>query len=617
MIKIKRKRRELLIAKMVEVLFEHREGLPFAAILDEVEKSVTLTAAESAADSRKPDLRAFEDILWLGTIAPAKAGWLRNDNNHISLTEEGRRAFVGYGDPAKLVAAAASRSIRGRLSMNLPRGYKKAARALDQLLIEYRLLRRVGLRQLLGMTLGNSQGWEDVLPMQTPQRFMVDLNLTTGADLAPYLDSIGVNYFEGGHTIYVPPDSARRSAFRELLSNYPAHAGIKLIKSAGGVNDGHYLRDHFGVGAGESMLQRKFVYDHRRLSLVANLLYAQGLGPRLYDLVDIDCGEFRSAAYIVEDAGIQSPSVAQCEAGLQKIANLEQQGIVKINLPDGFADEDFEPPTCNGNALIGPQGQFYYIDFQNFMLVNYEQHLTKIAIEATEKSHFGDRSLLRGGTYLYQSIPGVRLPSRRKIEDRIVTFRELLQSAGVSVEHRLVMDFGCNLGMMMAQYLKLGAGWCHGWDRAAVTPHTERLLLALGCTRFSVTGGDINKDQPVEANLSEFLQPLLKGSVVSYLAVRGHLGWIDALARIPWGFLIYEGHEDETPEQFEEFVTELKQHVKFDVRGARDYRDGDCDPRTIAVFVREENLARHDSFVEAFSSLRDLKDNHSAAPTQR
>jgi hypothetical protein len=611
-IKVKRKRRDLLISKMLELLHEHPGGLPFPTILEHIERSVQLTEEESAAYRRQPCLRGFEDVLWLGTIAPAKAGWLKNERNHLSLMPAGRRALEQFHNPSVLIDKAASRSIKGWLSVNLPRPYKFAARVLDQLLIEYRLVRRVGLRQLFG-ALGNANHWKDVLPVQTSQRFAVDLNFTNGADVARYLDSIGVNYFEGGHTIYIPPASAQRSAFREVLSTYPANAGIKLIKSAGGVNEGRYLRDHYGVGTGESMLHRKFVYDHRRLSLVANLLYAKGVGPRLYDLVEIDCGAHRSTAYIVEHAGDQTPSVAQCEVGLQRIAELEKQGILKINLPDGFADEDFEPPTCNGNALLGPDGQFCYIDFQNFLLVNYEKYLENIAIEATAKSHFGDRSLLRGGTYLYQSIPGVRLPSRRKIEDRIVTLREMMKSAGLSVEHRLVLDFGCNLGMMMAQYLKLGAGWCHGWDRAVVTPHTERVLLALGCTRFSVTGGDIESDQPVEANLPEFLRPLLEGSVISYLAVRGHLGWLEALARIPWAFLIYEGHEDETPEQFEEFVSELQQQVKFVVRGVRDYRDGDCDPRTLAVFVRQENLIRQrDKVIEAFAPLRDLKSGYTS-----
>ena len=75
----------------------------------------------------------------------------------------------------------------------------------------------------------------------------------------------------------------------------------------------------------------------------------------------------------------------QCRAGLRGLAELENQGLLKINLPDGFADEDFEPPTCNGNALMTPNEQFRYIDFQNFLLVNYEKYLEKIAIKATEQ----------------------------------------------------------------------------------------------------------------------------------------------------------------------------------------------------------------------------------------
>ena len=602
------------MAKMFEVLFDHPDGLPFTTVLDHIEKSASLTTEERVQHQFQPALRCFEEAVWTGTIAPVKAGWLRNDRAHMSLTEAGRRAFVESSDPAGLMTKAASYSFRGWLSVKSPRAYRVAARILDQLLIEYRLMRRVGLRQLFGHTLGNANHWAEVLPVQTPQRFVVDLNLSLDGVVARYLDSIGTTYFEGGHTLYIPPAGARRTAFAELLRNYPADAGIKLIKNMGGVDEGCYLRDGYGVAAGESVLHRSFVYDHRRLSLVANFLYNEGIGSRLYDLVEIQCGDFVSTAYIVAHAGERTPSIPECEAGLCRIAELEKQGVLKINLPDGFADEDFEAPACNGNALMGADGKFRYIDFQNFNLVNYQNYLEKIAIEATQKSHFGDQSLLRGGKYLYQSIPGVRLPSRRKIEDRIVTFRELMQTAGLSVEHRLVLDFGCNIGMMMGQYLKLGAAWCHGWDREDVTPQTERMLLALGCTRFSTTGCDLEASRPVEADLPEFLQPLLKGSVISYLAVRGHLGWLEALARIPWAFLIYEGHEDETPEQFANFIKDLEQRVRFKVRGVRDYSDGDSDPRTIAVLVREEHLAQHQNeFVEAFAALRNLKHDYQPA----
>jgi hypothetical protein len=604
---ITRNRRNELIAKMLEVLFKHPGGLPFRGLLEHIEASVSLSQEELAPHQLQPALRCFEEAVWMGTIAPVKAGWLRNDRDHMSLTESGRRAFETFRDPSQLIAKAARRSARGWLSINAPRAYRMAARIVDQLLIEYRLVRRVGLRDLAGKTLGNTNRWEAVLPLQTAQRFVVDLNLSPES-VTRYLDSIVASYMEGGHTIYLPPETARRSVFRALMHNYPGDAGIKLIKNPGGVDEGHYLREGYGVATGESVLHRNMVHDHAHLSLVANLLYNEGIGPRLYDLVEIQGTDSVSTAYIVAHSGAQVPSVPECEAGLRRIAQLEKQKILKINLPDGLADEDFEPPACNGNALMSPDGKFHYIDFQNFTLANYQVYLEKIAIEATQKSHFGDQTLLRGGRYLYQSVPGVPLPSRRKIEDRIVTIRELMETADLSVEQRLVLDFGCNIGMMMGQYLKLGAAWCHGWDRALVVPHTERLLLALGCSRFSTTGCDIEASRPVEVDLPEFLQPLLKGSVISYLAVRGHLGWLDALSRIPWAFLIYEGHEEETPEQFESFVAELGQQARFKVGDVRHYRDGDSDPRTLAVLVREENFNRSEDLGEPFAVLRKLKD---------
>src|SRR3982751_4970712 len=111
---------------------------------------------------------------------------------------------------------------------------------------------------------------------------------------------------------------------------------------------------------------------------------------------------------------------------------------------------------------------------------------------------------------------------------------ELMNTAGVSIKDRLVLDVGCNIGMMMAQYLKLGALWCHGWDQEVVVPHTERLLYALGCTRFSTSGGVITKSIRLQDALASHVKPYLEGCAISYLAIRGHTDWLDALADIPW-----------------------------------------------------------------------------------
>jgi len=222
------------------------------------------------------------------------------------------------------------------------------------------------------------------------------------------------------------------------------------------------------------------------------------------------------------------------------------------------------------------------------LLTGYEAYLRETAVAATDHSHFGDTYILRGGgRYLYQKVPGVALPARRNVEERMVVLKKLMEEAHVSVEGRVVLDVGCNIGMMMGQYLKLGAKWCHGWDRAHVTPHTEKMLYALGCTRFSTTGGDIRAQQPLDTDAPGFLRGALTGCAVSYLAVRGHLGWLEALGRLPWSFLIYEGHEAETREEFENHLGQLRRLVEFRVTGVSTYEDGDSDARTVAILTRE------------------------------
>jgi hypothetical protein len=236
--------------------------------------------------------------------------------------------------------------------------------------------------------------------------------------------------------------------------------------------------------------------------------------------------------------------------------------------------------------LVDSEGQFKYIDFQNFLLGDYEKYLTALAAEAAAQTHFGDTAMLRGGRYLYQSVPGVKLPAKRSVANRMTTLTNLLQKAGVSVSERVVLDIGCNIGMMMAEYLKAGAKWCHGWDRALTVLHTERILLALGCTRFSTTGTDISQSQPISTDLPEHVARSLEGCVISYLAVRGHLNWLEALGEIPWSFMIYEGHEGETTQDFQVYLNELRALTNFEVGPIAHYVDGDSDERHVAIILR-------------------------------
>jgi hypothetical protein len=564
----------ILIRRVFELLDANPGGLTIKVLLDRIGAPMFPREREGGNHN--------EEILRRSCIAPLNAGWLTcRHGYHLSISASGKAAYSRYADPVDFMIEAGRLSTKGWLSIRFPKSYYFAGKFKDQLLVEFRAVQRIGVKQLLGRTFKAPADWQRVLPVQTPRR--VNIQGLVEESVLAHLGSAGVPYAEGGHAVYLPTDSIRQSAFSVIADDYPPDAGLKIVKNPGGANDSHYVNN---TAKGDSRIHLGLVHNHANLTLVANLLYSKGVGPRLYDLVELQCGNQLFTAYVMEHISGGVPPLSECEAGIQKLRELEDQGLIRVILPEGFDDEEFECPNCCNNAFTNEKGEFKYIDFQNFILVNYQSYLKNIAVEATAASHFGDTSFLRGGRYLYQSVPGVNRPGKRSIEVRIGVLEKLLESTGVSVRDRLVLDIGCNIGMMMSQYLKLGASWCHGWDRAQVTPHTEKLLLALGCTRFSISGGDIAASQPLENDVPPFLKPQLPGCVVSYLAVRGHLGWLDALTRIPWKFLIYEGHEGETREDFEQYVKQFSAVANFKIGGVTSYVDGDSDERTLAILLR-------------------------------
>jgi hypothetical protein len=564
-----------LVRKVFALLMEHPEGLPIRAILDHIGETDDLS--EKQTDR-------FEEVM-RGCVAPIKAGWLEAGRHHLTVSEQGKDAFARYEDPAEFLQEAGRRSAKGWLSVNFPKQYYRAGKFKDQLVAEVRAARRIGISGLMGMALGNAAPWEQILPIQKARVVEIDELSFEGVEaLLSYLQSNDLKFNEGGHAVYLTPAAFQSSVFAKVASQYPPDAGLKIVKGQGGIDETGYINE---PTKGDSRIHLKLVHSHRHLTLVSNLLNAKGVGPRLYDLIEMEGNDCRWTAYVIQHVSGPVPSVEECERGLDKLRALEAEGLLKVLLPEGFNDEEFDCPSCSDNAFTNEDGHFQYIDFQNFVLTNYESYLRTVALDATDASHFGDGSVLRGGKYLYQSVPGLTLPSKRSIDQRMQVFREALTAAGVAVENRLVLDVGCNIGMMMGQYLKLGARWCHGWDRKHLVPHTEKLLLALGCTRFSTTGTDISASQPLQENVPDFLKKYLDGCVVSYLAVRGHLGWLDELATLPWKFMIYEGHEGETQEDFEEYLKEFSARTSFRVGHLTSYVDGDSDERTLAILVRD------------------------------
>jgi hypothetical protein len=561
----------IIIQKIFEILINSPGELTIGEIMSQL-----APPQQSAGNGDQ-----FFQRVMSSCIPVLKAGWLISRGYYLSVSDSGKQAFQKYSDPTELVAEAATRSAKGWLSFHFPKPYYFAGRTKDQIVAELRSARRIGARAIVGRFITTKTSWKRVLPLQMVRHVELPASgVHNWQELAQYLERNNLQFRQGGHAIYLPPESFRASAFGMLADAYPETAGLKILKERGGVDETNYVSSST---KGDSRLHLSSVHTHKHLTLVANVLYNYELAARLFDLVEITWGEDVWIAYVLEDVNGGTPTVAQWEDGIRKLRQLHDDHILRVALPEGFDDPEFNAPNCEGNALITKEGAFRYIDFQNFLLDDYGSYLKKIALEATEASHFGDQSALRGGRYLYQTVPGVNLPGKRSIEDRVTVLRKLLEAANVSLHDKVVFDVGCNIGMMMGQYLRLGARWAHGWDRPYVTPHTEKLLLALGCTRFSTSGADITPTYDLVPDIPSFLRSDLDGCVVSYLAIRGHIGWLKSLDNIPWGFLIYEGHEGETHEDFERFLHEFRKTNRFEIGAQAEYEDGDSEPRTLAI----------------------------------
>lgn len=470
------------------------------------------------------------------------------------------------------------KSFREGLRRRSPGLYKVLRDVAVRVLIEYKVIRSTRPSTLVRAFAKSESIWEKELPLQRPSRLM--LPDAAGPDLPRGLLNHATVSQAGAHAIYLSPSKWRQSLLSPLAARYPSDAGLKILRNPGGLA-ADYLH-----GEGHSAVQHRALHSPKHLSLVANLLHRLGLGPRLYDLVELCTDTTAWGAYVVQHLPGGAPDASVCGEGLARLKTAVKSGEMALVAPGGFEHLDFTPPGCNGNALTDAAGRFQYVDFQNFTLGGYDRQLRRIAETAAEASHFGDRSFLRGGAYLYQSVPGLGLPAKRDVARRMPSISGLLAQADSAVTDRIVLDIGCNVGMMIGQYLALGAGWCHGWDRAKVVPHTDHLLSALGCTRYSLTGGDLDPTRDLREDLPAHVRAQLDGCIVSYLAVRGHIGWLPALAKIPWRHLIYEGHEGEDEAKTRRFIEEFQSLVPCRLTGLSQYRDGDSDPRMIGLLER-------------------------------
>lgn len=400
--------------------------------------------------------------------------------------------------------------------------------------------------------------WQRELPVQRPLR--VDAGAITPTlnpqQIKAWCNARRLPFSEGGDSIYLPPASWRATPLAPVLPPYPADAGLKIAQQAGNA-DASCLTARPG-----RVVAQALSFSHRLQILTFNYLHLHDIAPRLYDLIEIrDGSKVTWTAYVVEHVTPIPLQPGDRETMIEKLRALERKGALKL------ADAINDPDDDNGSLMRdAASGRTRYVDVHDFELARYEKHLSDLTVSVTEQSHFGGRVRVLGGrtgSFLYQEIPGLDRPAKRSPRARLQAWDPLLERAHVSIEGKVIFDVGCNLGLMGAEYLRRGARWVHGWDQPVVADAARKVLLSVGCTRFSLTGAKLDQNADLLSHLPNHLKAVDKDeAILSYLSMRDHIGWLLGLSHLPWRYMLYEGHPEDR--QIDSYIAEL--NAKIPVR---------------------------------------------------
>lgn len=106
MAEITKKRKGELVRGVFQILLSNHEGLAAKEVLQRMQNVVPPNTFEASEYANRPGVQRYERIIRFSTIPAVKAGWLVKDKGHWSVTEEGRRAYEEFSDPAQFMLEA-------------------------------------------------------------------------------------------------------------------------------------------------------------------------------------------------------------------------------------------------------------------------------------------------------------------------------------------------------------------------------------------------------------------------------------------------------------------------------------------------------------------------------
>jgi hypothetical protein len=364
--------------------------------------------------------------------------------------------------------------------------------------------------------------------------------------IVAYLRQRGLRVHEGGNAFYLPPQRDLADMLGPAVDRYPPGSGFKVLRDFRGLEEAHYLHPQR-----QTRLRRRLIGTPRDQLIAANYLHRLTLGPRVWDVCVLRAGSVSMPAFVVQHVEGTTPNARECAMFLQRLRTALAETELRISVPNWARNKDFRSPTCNGNLLRDAGGALNYIDFQNFALRN-------------------PRRIPGSSPYAWALARRLRTAGADAVR-RFRAVRDLLSQQCVELNDRVVLEVGCNTGVMLHHALSAGAWWAVGWDDPAAAMQARAIALAQGFTRLDVVPADLSAEYDFGGSIPAWLGPHLDESIVLLLGTRQRSGIATALAELPWRALVCAAHHGESAMDVEERVR------PFTTRGARISQRADID----------------------------------------
>lgn len=404
-------------------------------------------------------------------------------------------------------------------------------------------------------------------------------------NLCAFFREHDIEFDEGGHSIYVPPQKKFAECFKEIVNFYPERSGFKILRNISRSDDTLYtLKTMPRV----SWIQRMITGTAVDYAFSACLLDLLEIGPEFIDhakIIDTLDGGILECFVVKHMPG--QPTIDEYHTFINRLKSYTDRGLVSIIPAESFEHSDLLPPDCNKNLRKSESdSKVCYVDAQQFVFKSPELVVQETINNSVESLHFGDQiGVLHKRNFLYQDIPGLTRIGKRDTAKRWIAVRNLLDHAHMEVKDRLVLDIGCNSGMMLIHALADGAVWGIGWDKPEVADAAYKIQKGLGGFRFTCRGAMLSHEYDLMSDVPDRLNKYLDGCVIFYLSVWRHLGFINAIRNIPFSCIVFEGHEGESFDNDQTWLDPALTLWNCQMHSYSTIRDGTCSSRPLGILL--------------------------------